>query len=147
MTEPVGTPDTRTYRSITRQSIEPTYDSRETGPRYHVTSTVDDRSVAFMVKIQDPFVNHTIHIGWRDLLRGLLRRKLTVCVVVGGDKQIVDDVLELDAETLVGGSSRRAEYDAGISKALVRHVKGEEAAAHEAGDLDGLAAHQTLIFH
>lgn len=47
-------------RTITRRSIEPTYDSRETGPRYHVSSTVDGRPVAFMEPIQDPFVNHTI---------------------------------------------------------------------------------------
>lgn len=115
-------------RAIRRQSIEPTYDSRETGPRYHVTSTINGRPVAFMQPIQDPFVNHTIHIGFWDLMRGLLRRKLSVCVVVGGDRDIVDDVLDLDADTLVGGSSRRAEFDRGIHKALKRMVKEDEAA-------------------
>lgn len=123
-------------RKIRRQSIEPTYDSRETGPRYYVTSTVNDQPVAWMQKIDDPFVRHTVHVHWTDLLRALIRGRLKVEVLVGGDRDIVDDVLELDGNTLIGGSSRRAEFDAGISKALVRHVKGEEAAAHEAGDLD-----------
>lgn len=116
-----------------RQSIEPTYDSRKTGPRFHVTSTIDARPVAFMEPIQDPFVNHTIRIGWRDLLRGLFRRGLVVTVVVGGDKGIVDDVLELDADTLVANSTRRDEYNRGISRAFRR--QGRESEAHDsAGD-------------
>jgi hypothetical protein len=115
-------------RTPTRQSIQPTYDSRETGPRYHVTSTVSDRPVAFMKKIDDPFVRHTLHVHWTDLLRGLFRGGLKVEVIVGGDRDIVDDVLELDANTLIGGSSRRAEFDRGIHKALKRMAKEDEVA-------------------
>lgn len=116
-----------------RKSIEPTYDSRVTGPRYYVTSTVDGRPVAWRQKIQDPFVRHTVHVGWRDLLRGLLKRQLTVEVIVGGDKDICDDVLELDANTLVGGSSRRAEFDSGLHNALRRFAKEDEAAEADGG--------------
>lgn len=110
-----------------RHSIQPTYDSRETGPRYHVTSRIDDRPVVTMEPIQDPFVRHTVYLGWRDLLRGLIRRRLSVTVLVGGDRDIVDDVLELDADTLVPSSSRAREFRSGIGKAMVRHMKAEEA--------------------
>lgn len=110
-----------------RQSIQPTYDSRETGPRYHVTSRIDDRPVVTMEPIQDPFVRHTVYVGWRDLLRGLIRRRLSVTVIVGGDRRIVDDVLELDADTLVLNSSRAREFHSSLGKALVRHIKAEEA--------------------
>lgn len=125
-----------TERKITRQSIQPTYDSRETGPRYNVSSFVNDKPVSFMDPIDDPFVRHTVHVGLWDLLKAVCRGRLKVEVTVGGDKGICDDVLELDANTLIGGSSRRVEFDRDIGRALVRHVKGEEAAASEAGDLD-----------
>jgi hypothetical protein len=101
-----------------RQSIPPTYDSRETGPRYHVTTRIDDRTVAFRRPLGDPFARHTVRLGWRDLLRGLLRRGLTVTVLIGGDAGIVNDVLELDANTLVPNSTRREEFNAQINTAL-----------------------------
>ena len=93
-----------------RQSITPTYDSRQTGPRYHVTTRVDDRTVTFQRRITDPFVSTTVTVGWRDLLRGLLRRRITVTVVVGGDREVVDDVLELDAEWIGADRTRRDEF-------------------------------------
>ena len=120
----------------TRRSIEPTYDSRETGPRYHVTTTVDGRPVSFMKPIQDPFARTWVQLSLRDLLRGVFRRGLTVEVTIGGDKDIVDDVLELDADTLVAGSSRRAEFDSGLHKTLKRMAKEDEAAE---ADSDGAA--------
>lgn len=91
-------------------SLRATYDSAETGPRYWVTSTIDGRPVVFHQPIQDPFVRHTVHLGWRDLLRGLLRRRLTVEVTVGADGQLMDDVLELDAQTLIPGRTRREAF-------------------------------------
>lgn len=110
-----------------RQSIQPTYDSRETGPRYHVTSTIDGRPIAFMEPVRDPFVRHTVYVGWRDLLRGLLRRRMEVVVNVGGDPDIIDDVLELDANALTPNSSRAREFRSDLGKAMVRHMKAEEA--------------------
>jgi hypothetical protein len=107
-----------------RQSIEPTYDSRETGYRYHVTTQVGDRTISFQHRLADPFVRQTVHIGWKDLLRGLLRRHLQVTVIVGGDRQIVDDVMELDANTLVPNSTRRSGFDAGINTALANYAAG-----------------------
>ena len=104
----------------TRQSIEPTYDSRETGPRYHVTVALNDKPIKFMHKIDDPFVTETIHVHWTDLLRGLLRRGLKVSVSVGGDREICDDVLELDADTLVPGSTRRQEFNASLNRSMRR---------------------------
>ena len=101
-------------------SIQPTYDSRETGPRYHVTSRIDSRPVAFQEPINDPFVRHTVHLGWRDLLRGLVRRRLTVTVLVSGDQEVMDDVMELDANALVPGRERHAEFRRDLSRAMVR---------------------------
>lgn len=96
-----------------RVSIQPTYDSTKTGPRYHVTTRLGDRTIGFQKPISDPFVNHRVTIGWPDLLRGLLRRRLEVVVLVGGDRDVVDDVLELDSEWLGGDSTRRDEFTAG----------------------------------
>ena len=103
-----------------RQSIEPTYDSAETGPRYHVTTRVDGRTVAFQKPIDDPFAYTTVRVAWRDVLRAAFRRhRLTVEVVVGGDPQIVNDVLELDAQTLIGNSTRRDEFDLTLNASLI----------------------------
>jgi hypothetical protein len=99
-----------------RISIQPTYDSRKTGPRYHVTTRIGDRTIAFEKPLPDPFVNHRVTIGWPDLMRGLLRRRLEVTVIVGGDRDIVDDVLELDSDWLGGDSTRRDEFTAGAFK-------------------------------
>lgn len=111
-----------------KHSIEPTYDSRETGPRYYVTSTVNDRPVAWMERIDDPFVRHTVRVHWTDLLRALFRGGLKVEVTVGGDLDVVDDVLELDANQLVPGRTRALEFRRGMHKALVRFGKEQEAA-------------------
>jgi len=93
-----------------RQSITPIYNSRQTGPRYHVTTRIGDRTITFEQRISDPFINTTVTVGWPDLLRGLLRRSLPVTVIVGGDRDVVDDVLELDSEWLGGDSTRRDEF-------------------------------------
>lgn len=114
-----------------RRSINSTYDSRETGDRYHVTTWVGNTVVDFQKRMPDPFVRHTVHVGWRDLLRGLLRRRLDVVVLVGADMALVDDVLELDANTLIPNSTRREEFNAGLGQAMVRACKEAEAASGE----------------
>jgi hypothetical protein len=112
-----------------RQSIQPTYDSRETGERYHVTTFLDDRVVSWRTPVPDPFVRQTVHIHWRDLLRGLFKRGLKVEVQVFGDIDVLNDVIELDANTLLPNSTRRAEWDAGMNQRLVRACKEAEAAS------------------
>jgi hypothetical protein len=100
-------------------SVRATYDSRETGPRYHVTATVDGRPVSWRHRIPDPFVRQTVRVGWWDLLRGLLCcRSVVVEVMVGGDKEVVDDVLELDGNALVPGRSRRVEFRQAVHLAI-----------------------------
>lgn len=99
-----------------RVSIQPTYDGRVTGPRFHVTTRIGDRTIGFEDRVTDPFVNHRVTIGWPDLLRGLLRRRLEVTVIIGGDRDVVEDVLELDSEWLGGDSTRRDEFTAGAFK-------------------------------
>lgn len=114
---------------MTRQSIEPTYDSQQTGPRYWVTSDLNDRVVCWRQATEDPFVRHTVRIGWWDLVRGLFRGRLTVTVLVGADTDLMNDVLELDANTLIPNSTRRAEFDAGMNQRLVRWSKAAEASS------------------
>jgi hypothetical protein len=117
-----------------RQSISPTYDSRLSGLRYHVTTRIDDRTVEFRKPLGDPFVRHAIHLGWRDLLRGMLRRRLTVTVLVDGDSEIVNDVLELDDNTLVPNSSRRQEFNAWVGRAVTnRDVPHDESPSRGEG--------------
>lgn len=65
--------------------------------RFHVTTRVGDKTIAFQQPLDDPFVRHTVWLGWRDLLRGLLHRELQVTVIVGGDRAVVDQVLDLAA--------------------------------------------------
>lgn len=103
-----------------RPSVRATYDSRQTGPRYHVTSWVNDRPVVHMQPVDDPFVRHTVNLHWRDLLRGLLRRRLSVTVTIGGDIEVMDDVLELDENTLISGRTRHAAFHSHINESLGR---------------------------
>jgi len=103
-----------------RNSIRPTYDSRETGPRYHVTTRIGDRTIEFQKRVDDPFVSHRVTIGWPDLLRGLLRRRLAVTVMVGGDPDVINDVLELDDNQLVPGSTRQAAFRSHVNEAIGR---------------------------
>lgn len=102
-----------------RNSIRPTYDSRETGPQYTVTSRVGDRTVCFAQPVDDPFVRHTVSVCLWDAIRELVRRRrVEVTVIVGGTRDRVDDVLELDGNTLVPGSTRRATWDSHIHERL-----------------------------
>jgi hypothetical protein len=101
-----------------RASIQPTYDSRETGPRYHVTTRVGGQTIQFEHRIEDPFVRQRVTIGWQDLLRALRRRRLVVEVLVGGDADVINDVMELDANCLTPNSTRRDEFNAGINDAI-----------------------------
>lgn len=115
-----------------RQSIEPTYDSRDTGPRYHVTYKLDGKVITWQERLDDPFVRAVLKVSWLDRLRSLLRRDMEVEVLVGADPEMVDDVLELDANCLVlRPSTRRDEFNSSLSKALVRFAKEQEAAEGE----------------
>jgi hypothetical protein len=109
-----------------RQSIRPTYDSRETGPRFHVTYRIGTRTITFQQPTEDPFVRGTIALGWRDLLRGLVRGRLEVSMIVGGDRDIVDDVMELDENTLVPGrSTRRDAFNSHLGERMAAMVDGQ----------------------
>lgn len=101
-----------------RQSIPPTYDHRETGDRYSVETRLDGHRLS-LTPIRDPFVNHRVTIGWRDLLRGLLRRRLVVEVLVDADRELVEDICELD-DDYAGrhDSTRRAEWREQIETGL-----------------------------
>src|SRR5690606_12018626 len=96
--------------TVTRPSVRATYNSLETGPRYHVITTINGWLVRFQ-PVPDPFVRTTVTVAWRDLLRGLLRRRrLVVEVVVGADLELAHDVLELDDQTLISGRTRSAAF-------------------------------------
>lgn len=101
-----------------RESIPPTYDHRETGDRFTVETRVHGRRVS-VTPIRDPFVCQRVTIGWRDLLRGLLHRRLDVEMLVSGDQEIVEDLFELDNDYKgQHGSTRRRDWDAGLQQAL-----------------------------
>lgn len=95
-----------------RQSIEATYDSQETGDRFHVTTRVGNRTIEFQRRLPDPFARTVVRVGAWDAIRALLRlRPVEVTVIVDGDREVVNDVLELDYNTLVPGSTRRQDWD------------------------------------
>lgn len=91
-------------------SVKATYDSRETGPRYHITTRLGDRTIAFREPIADPFVNHTVTIGEDDLRQAVKDGCLEITVIVGADTEMVNDVLELDDNTLVKGRTRETAF-------------------------------------
>lgn len=104
-----------------RNSIRPTYDSRETGPRYHVTGRINGKTILFQHPIDDPFISQSVMITWPGLLRSLLRfRRLTVEIIVGGDIGVINDVMELDENCLVPGSTRQAAFRSHINETLGR---------------------------
>jgi hypothetical protein len=95
-----------------RRSIPATYDSRDTGDRFHVTTRIGERTVSFRDRVPDPFVRTTVHVGVWDALRFLLRgRPVEVTVIVGADPDVMNDVLELDYNTLTPDSTRRQEFN------------------------------------
>ena len=112
-------PDRSSSGVSKRVSVTPTYDHRETGDRFTVETRINSRTIS-VTPTRDPFVLHRVTVGWPDLLRSLLRGKLTVEVIVGGDPEIVDDVLELDADCLTFNSTRRDEWNAKVEGALRR---------------------------
>lgn len=110
-----------------RQSIDATYDSRDTGHRFHVTTQVGDNTIAFRERVPDPFVRHTVTVGLWDALRFLLRgRPVEVTVIVDGDREVVNDVMELDYNTLVPGSTRRDDWDQHVHDRLNMMGRGED---------------------
>ncbi len=113
-----------------RKSIEPTYDHRETGDRFTVETRINGLRLN-EVTVRDPFVHHRVTIAWRDLFRFALGGR-SVTVVLGGDPQIVDDVLELDADCLTFNSTRRDEWNACVESRL-RDIAAVEAEHDQRG--------------
>ena len=103
-----------------RKSIQPTYDSRETGPRYNITTRVNGHVTSFRERIEDPFVRQLVRVGWRHvLIAALACRRPVVEVIIDGDPEVIEDVLELDANYLGSmGSSRRREFKSDLNRAL-----------------------------
>ena len=103
---------------IWRPSVRATYDSRETGPRYWVTTEIDGRTASFREPLDNPFVRITVTVTWWARLTGLFRRRMTVTCTVGGDPQVMNDVLELDDNTLIHGRTRQAAFRQSINERL-----------------------------
>lgn len=104
-----------------KNSVRATYDSAETGPRYTVTTFVNDQVVGeFRQPIADPFVRQTVYVGLGAAVRSFLRcRRLKVEVIVGGDIELMNDVLELDDQTLIRGRTRHAAFQ----QAMHQHLR------------------------
>lgn len=113
----------RTEAAGPTPSVRATFDGRETGDRYHVTTTVNGRAVEFRKPLPDPFVRQTVYVSLRDVARGLLLDgRLVVEVTVGADPELMNDVLELDDNTLIAGRTRKAAFHSHLSEAMSRFV-------------------------
>jgi hypothetical protein len=61
---------------------------------YTVSTRINDEQVGWQ-EIDDPFILHTVDIGWRDLLRALIRRRgMRVVVNVSGDRHATFHVMQ-----------------------------------------------------
>lgn len=97
--------------SALRASVKATYDSRETGPRYWVTTSIDGKPVEFRRPLPDPFVRKTVNIEWRPVKwLPWPRLRVAVEVTVGAYPDLMDDVLELDENTLIAGRTRKEAF-------------------------------------
>lgn len=101
-----------------RQSIEPTYDSRESGDAYTVEVREQGKRLDRHA-IADPFVNTMVHPrGWRAAW-AVLRKRYRVSVHVSADPDRVEDTLELNDDYKgQKGSTRRSEWDAQFHRGL-----------------------------
>lgn len=64
--------------------------------KYTITTLVNGVRIA-EERIADPFIHTRISIGWRDLLKSLLRyRALYIRVIVHGDPERIQQVLQLN---------------------------------------------------
>jgi hypothetical protein len=94
----------------------PVFNSRLDGDQYWVTTRIDGKSIGTN-KIADPFVRHTVHISWRDLIRAAFRRRLEVEVLVGSDNhELTETVLALDGNWFT--PKRRALFNKELNAAL-----------------------------
>jgi hypothetical protein len=79
---------------------------------YTIRTTINDEPIGeFARSIPDPFVHHTVTVGWRDLLRAVLRGKpMRVEIHVSADSDTMTRVLELDPDYIgpTGSASRTA---------------------------------------
>ncbi len=90
--------------------------------RYTLTVFVGGRVLDWEYPMADPFHRTTVTLGWRDLLRGLIRRSLDVEVKVSADREMIEQVLLLDPDWLGRSDSpRRKAFNA----QLMRAVTGE----------------------
>lgn len=102
-----------------RLSIAPSYNSDKTGPRFTVSSYLGGEAICLRQPTADPFVTHRVVVHWWDAIKCLLRHgRIEVEVNVGGDSDIMEDVLELDENYIGHGSTRRAEYETSVERAL-----------------------------
>ncbi len=112
-----------------RISITPTYDECETGKPYTVTTEVNGKSISVRDPISDPFVRTTTVLSWRDVLKAALRwQRVTVTVRVNGNRDRVEDVLELNANYLGNyNCTRRDEFNQRLETSLQAVAVVEEA--------------------
>lgn len=105
-----------------RLSIQPTYDQRETGERYSITTFVAGSKLS-ETKLPDPFVRHTVRVSFWDAIKSLLRTgHVEVYIRIDGDVEIIEDIMELDSNYIGHGSTRHREFHQSIEHALEDHV-------------------------
>lgn len=94
---------------------------------YTLTVTLNDKPVTFMERHADPFITTRVTIGWRDRVKCLLRRRCEVTVSVGGDRDRVERVLELDPDYLgPPGSPSREAWNIELNAALHRYAEADD---------------------
>lgn len=98
-------------------------DTSNSAAAYTVEVRENDQRLS-MESIVDPFIHTRVRPrGWRVAL-AVLRRRYEIVVIVGGDRERVEEVMKLDPDYL--GPHNRAEFMQGLLGDFVAQIEEHE---------------------
>lgn len=103
--------------------------------QFNVQTFIDEREIG-NEKIHDPFVNTTLQLHWRDCLRGLFRRGMTIRFSVSGSHAAQSRIMTMNPLEL---QKEQEEWEAACVERWMKYNAGlANAAPNNLGALAGL---------
>lgn len=97
-------------------------------PHFDITTKVNGKVIGeFRRPMPDPFHRTEVTVGWRDLLRTVVRRRALVLEVsVGADSRTMENVLALNPDHLgYPGTPSRKAWEASLNEGLSTRAKAD----------------------